>query len=178
MLFRRRIPLTFGQKCRQILWPRMGLRRLVTYYKYRILRLPGTPEQIAGGLALGVAVSFTPFVGFHMLIGAGLCWLTGFSVVAMLLGTVIAGNPWTFSIIWVSSYKLGQAVLSHPSTGGAPADFTFQDLMQKPLDLLLPMSIGCIPFLVVFGALAYYLGKRLVVRYRALKLDKIVEHMS
>ena len=59
----------------ELVWPSMGWRRLVKYVAFRISRLPNSPRQIATGFALGAAVSFTPFIGFHILIGALLAWI-------------------------------------------------------------------------------------------------------
>ena len=51
----------------ELVWPSMGWRRLATYAAFRISRLPNSPRQIATGFALGAAISFTPFIGFHIL---------------------------------------------------------------------------------------------------------------
>jgi uncharacterized protein (DUF2062 family) len=88
-MFSSRQSKTRRQKLRAAIWPRMGWRRLARYYRHRISRLPGTPSQIAGGFATGIAVSFTPFIGFHILIGLMLCGILRLSVMAMVIGTVI-----------------------------------------------------------------------------------------
>ena len=67
-VFRRRRKRSILARLLELLWPRMGWRRAGKYYVFRIKRLPGTPYSIACGFALGAAVSFTPFIGFHFLL--------------------------------------------------------------------------------------------------------------
>ena len=43
----------------------------------RLRSLSGTPSSIAGGAAVGVIVSFTPFVGFHMILAAATAFAGG-----------------------------------------------------------------------------------------------------
>ena len=75
-VFRRRHQIPLGQRLRRWLWPHIGWRRMGTYVVKRVTRLSGTPHSIAAGAACGVAISFTPFMGFH-LVGAFLLCLGG-----------------------------------------------------------------------------------------------------
>ena len=105
-MFRRRKPLTKLKQARSIIWPERGFRRLFAYLFQRVVRLPGSSASIATGLACGVAVSFTPFVGLHLLIAALFAILFRGNVLASAVGTFF-GNPWTFLFIWASDYRLG-----------------------------------------------------------------------
>ena len=176
MILKRRQPRTRVQHVREALWPSMGLARLGKYYKHRIGRLPGTPYYIAAGFATGVAVSFTPFVGFHLMLAGFITWMLGGSLMAMVLGTLISGNPWTFPFIWLSSYKFGQMMLGHASTKAAKVlnhQFTFNDLLQKPLELLLPMSLGSLPLAIAAWFITYYIVADVVKRHKDARLKRI-----
>ena len=63
--------------------------------KMKVYKIRDFPESVAIGLAWGVAVSFTPLLGFHLII----CYLGTISMrgnlIAATVGSVI-GNPWTF----------------------------------------------------------------------------------
>jgi uncharacterized protein (DUF2062 family) len=176
-MFRRRTPHTRRQKIREILWPSMGISRLVRYYKHRIGRLPGTPYYIAAGFATGIAVSFTPFVGFHLMMAGVIAWILGGSLVAMVLGTVIAGNPWTYPFIWISTYKLGEMMLRKHETKAASTalthQFTFSDLLDKPMELLLPMTLGSLPLALVGWFVSFYCVRLVVKRYKEARLNRI-----
>ena len=69
-MFKRRNKQPFLQKIRNSLWPEGGWKRYGQYLMLRLNRLKGTPRSLAVGLACGVAISFTPFVGFHFLLAA------------------------------------------------------------------------------------------------------------
>ena len=110
MLFKPRKHRSILYRARNILWPRAGWGRTLSYLRHRVARLPGTPESIAIGLACGIAVSFTPLMGFHVLVAALLALVMGGNFLASALGTAF-GNPWTFPLIWLWIYKLGTCIL-------------------------------------------------------------------
>ena len=109
-MFRRRKPLSTIRQMRSVLWPARGFGRLFSYLFQRIIRLPGTPASIAVGFASGVAASFTPFLGFHFIIGGALAMLFRGNVLASAIGTFF-GNPWTFILIWLADYETGVSVI-------------------------------------------------------------------
>ena len=109
-MFRRRKPLSKINQMRSVVWPTRGFRRLFSYLFQRIIRLPGTPTSIAVGFASGVAASFTPFLGFHFIIGGALAMLFRGNVLASAIGTFF-GNPWTFILIWLADYEIGLIVI-------------------------------------------------------------------
>ena len=166
-MFSRRVPRSRLQKLRELLWPSMGIFRLVRYYQHRVGRLPGSPQFIAAGFATGFAISFTPFIGFHLLLGMVACFIFRMSVVAMLIGTMLGGNPWTFPFFWVGTYKVGEMIFGKDvDVSDIPAKFTWVHLMKKPVELLLPMTIGSIPFILVVWPVCFLVARELVRGYR------------
>ena len=87
-----------------------GLQKKWSGVVAKLDSLKGTPEEISKGFATGVAMSFTPMVGFHLLICLGVSRLTGQNGVAAALGT-LAGNPWTFPLIWFATLHLGVIIM-------------------------------------------------------------------
>lgn len=178
MILKRRDPRTRRQHIREALWPSMGLTRLGLYYKHRLSRLAGTPYAIGAGFATGVAISFTPFVGFHLMLALLISWMLSGDLVAMALGTLMAGNPWTLPFIWITTYKLGQAMLGQEGTRAASREltkhqFTFTDLMHKPMDLLLPMTLGSLPFAIASWFITYYIIADIVRRNKIARIKRI-----
>lgn len=139
-------------------------RRLRGLY-LKILRkldsLKGTPREIANGFATGVAMSFTPFVGFHLLLSLAVARLAGQNGIAAALGT-IAGNPWTFPLIWYITLHIGLFVLGADAPQlpvGFKALFTelfhtvigldFSAFLEDIWPVFYPMLIGSIPLYIV-----------------------------
>jgi uncharacterized protein (DUF2062 family) len=176
-MFKRAKPQTFRQKLRNIFWPCMGWRRLARYYRHRMGRLPGSAYYIAAGFACGVAVSVTPLIGLHILMGVLACALLRASVVAMVIGTLIAGNPWTFPLIWMGTYKTGHWLMGHGAAAGGKLDATpakdlsWELLLESPMEFLVPMSIGALPYILPLWLAAFYGVRRLVTGYREARAE-------
>lgn len=151
------------------------------YWLAKIKRLKGTPNSVAIGIACGVAVSFTPFVGAHFVLAMSSAWILRGNVVAAALGTAF-GNPWTFPFIWVSILYTGRKFLG----GGHEmvANVNFVDLFAKAFDALVnlnfevflsdiwpvlyPMIVGCIPYVLVSWWLSYLFIRKILEKRRRL----------
>ncbi|MDA0366797.1 MAG: DUF2062 domain-containing protein [Proteobacteria bacterium] len=170
MLFKPRTPRTILYRARNIVWPRAGWGRTLSYLRHRVARLPGSPESIALGLACGIAISFTPLIGFHFLVAALLAWAMGGNFLASALGTAF-GNPWTFPLIWLWIFKLGTWIL------GAEADVS-EELTQATIrdnifDIFLPMLVGGIPTAIVVWFGSYYPLKYVIRSYRRARRHRV-----
>jgi uncharacterized protein (DUF2062 family) len=187
-VFRRRQPLTFLRSLRGFLWPRTGWRRAFVYYLKRLTRLSGTPHNIAAGFACGVMISFTPFVGFHILLGCLLALIVRGNFLAVAVGTLV-GNPWTFPFIWLGGYELGKFLLGPDLAGAQPMPWRIQDLagyvgaaaVQATTDgsvamlkrlagdlsaIAKPVLVGGIPLGIAAGLLTYFPLVRAITVYQ------------
>lgn len=164
-MFRRRIPLSWPRRVLLILWPAGGWRRALHYLRYRLIRLPGTPYGIAAGFASGAAVSFTPFLGLHFILGALLAFILRGNLLASAAGTAV-GNPWSFPFIWAWIYGLGHWILGDALHAELPRSFDWRALMENPLELLWPMTVGGIPTAVAMWFLFFLPVRRIVSDYQ------------
>ena len=162
------------------MWPRAGWQRTTKYLLHRLGRLPGTPYSIAGGFACGAAVSFTPFVGLHFILGAIWAWLTRANVVSSLIGTAV-GNPWTFPFIWVWIYNLGTWM--GVGTSAEPAEqldfarffgamfdatlsFDLSYLADTAAPIWVPMLVGSVPTVIAVWLVFYFSLKPVIAAYQ------------
>jgi uncharacterized protein len=165
-------------------WPHTGWRRAFVYYVRRLTRLSGTPHNIAAGFACGLAISFTPLVGFHLLLGGLLALIVRGNLLAMVVGTLV-GNPWTLPFMWLGGYEVGKLLLGADSLGVAPLS-AFQDLIGQlaetakeagPLVMLkrlaadlrvigTPVLVGSIPLGIAAGLLTYVPLVRVIAAYQ------------
>jgi uncharacterized protein (DUF2062 family) len=158
----------------------MGWMRTANYWGARVNRLPGSVYSIAGGLACGAAVSFTPFVGLHFILGGILAWIIRGNIIASAIGTAV-GNPWTFPFIWFWIYKLGlwmgfgvqepyQINLDFAALFGQASEallkFDYNYLIETAWPILWPMVMGSIPTAIVMWLFFYYLIKYIIKFYR------------
>jgi uncharacterized protein (DUF2062 family) len=145
-------------------------RRWTRWRDLRSLRgIEATPHAIAAGFAAGIAVSLSPLIGLHFVLGAALALLTRGNLLASALGTLVA-NPWTFPAIWLATYQVGAVLLPEHSAGQIGTE-TFErtaqglaaSILSFDLSLLattmwplwLSMLIGSIPLGLIAWAATY-----------------------
>jgi uncharacterized protein len=109
-MFLTRDKTSLYKKTQKLLVAKRGYKRPFAYMIWRLKRLPGTPEFIARGLAIGIAINFWPILFTHLVFGYLLCRLMRGSILAMAVGT-LAGNPWTFAVVYPIMYKIGKILL-------------------------------------------------------------------
>jgi len=163
-------------------WPAMGWRRTAHYFRHRVGRLPGSPYEIAGGFACGAAISFSPFVGLHFILGGVWAWLIRCNILSSAIGTAV-GNPWTFPFIWVWIYQAGQWMGA--GSGATAQDVTELDfgalfgnmleatlagdmefLVQTAAPVFWPMLVGSLPTMAVIWVGFYFPLKAMVAGYQ------------
>jgi uncharacterized protein (DUF2062 family) len=151
-----------------------------------LIRLSGTPHNIAAGVACGAAISFTPFLGLHILLGALLALIVRGNFLAVVAGTLV-GNPWTFPFIWVASYEVGKFLLGGHAGGAQPVTFVelagyFGDAARQATAIgpvaavkhlaadlsvvALPMLVGGVPLGIAAGLLIYAPLVRVIAAYQ------------
>ena len=179
-MFDRQNKISFGLKTLRFFWPTSGFKRAGKYLLHRLSRLPGTPYTLAAGFAFGAAASFTPFVGFHLILAALLAWLSRADILASAIGTSV-GNPWTFPFIWVWIYNLGNW-MGFGVSGVNLNELHFHQLFGQLTEALLngdfnnaidiivpvlwPMFIGSIPSALCIWVIFYFPLNRVVESYQ------------
>lgn len=145
--------------------------RLLHYYKRRMVRLKGSPHSIAAGFAAGAAVSFTPFMGLHFLLGALVAYFMRGNLIASAIGTAV-GNPWTFPFIWLIIYEVGISILPMDATRVPWDDMSIAYLWDHLWDVLLPMMLGGFILSLIVWPLFYFPLLRLIEGLRRARLER------
>lgn len=94
---------------KEMIWPSMGWKATAKLLVLKLRREAATPHKVAFGVAIGVGISFLPLPGLGLVVAALFAWGLRASIAAAMIGQVV-GNPWTFPIIWWSTYGLGKAI--------------------------------------------------------------------
>ena len=189
LVFRRRDRRGVGRALWEGIYPKGGWSRAYLYVKHRLQRLPGTPEQIARGIGIGVFTAFSPFYGLHFVVAGLLAVLFRANVLASLLGTFF-GNPLTYIPIGASALGIGYALLGqrldselHIGFGQmftralselwhnftamftkAQADWTY--LVEFWHTVFFPWLVGGVAPGIISGILAYYISVRAIRVYK------------
>jgi uncharacterized protein (DUF2062 family) len=196
MVFKRRDRRSFLQALRDTVYPRGGWWRAASYVMHRVRRLPDPPHRIARGVAVGIFVSFTPFYGFHFVLGGIFAWMIRANIPAALMATFV-GNPLTFPFIASISVRLGTWMLGMPGNGMAlprvvaafgqamlelwrnlAAPFTSQVMhwdrfVDLFLHVFLPYLVGGLGPGLVAAIIGYMATHRIITAYQHRRLRKL-----
>ncbi len=97
---------------------RLYSRRIRRFILHNVLHADDPPHRLALGAAIGMFVTFTPTIGFQMVIVVFLSWLMGANKVVGL-PIVWLSNPATFVPLYYSCYVIGRSVLGWTPIGDA-----------------------------------------------------------
>ena len=173
-MFARRHPRTLLQKCKEALWPSMGMRRAFRYWRHRIVRLKDSNYKIAAGLAFGAAISFTPIPGAHVLGAVALCFIFRANLMAGALGTLF-GNPWTLPVLWWFSYWVGKITFNDLGfrVRRMPEHFEWKGLVHEithdPMRLFAPWVTGGFIVMILSWPLFYFIFHKILQHLHATK---------
>ena len=170
-MFRRRVPLSFTGRVREILWPRKGFSRWYSYLVQRVLRMPGSAYSLASGFACGVAVSFTPLVGFHLLLACGLAYFIRGNLATALLGTIF-GNPWTFPLIFVLLQAIGEGLIRYFGLFSESTTPEVGDVYGQFMAYFIPMALGGVLMFIVSWVISFSICYWGIVSWREHRMKK------
>ena len=135
------------------------LLRIIKLQKYKITKIKDFPESVAVGMAWGVAVSFTPLLGFHLIICYLGTWLMKGNLIAATVGTII-GNPWTFPFIFYLDYKVGTTIFLERIDF---YEFKISFFVEHFEDLFYPTLLGSFPIAVIMWFVTFYTCKNFLI---------------
>ena len=155
----------------------MALRRVLRYHWLKFRRLQEDPRKIAGGMALGVFIAFTPTIPCHMVGALTLAALLRVSPVSAFLGIQIC-NPLTIPAIYLAAYKVGQFLLYRGKPLVFPETFSFKAWMDVLWQGGVALQVGGVILAIPPAIVAYFLTLWLVQRYRRRKAAKALSVLA
>ena len=135
------------------------LLRIIKLQKYKITKIKDFPESVAVGVAWGVAVSFTPLLGFHLIICYLGTWLMKGNLIAATVGTII-GNPWTFPFIFYLDYKVGTTIFLERINY---YEFKISFFVEHFEDLFYPTLLGSLPIAIIIWFVTFRICKNFLI---------------
>jgi uncharacterized protein (DUF2062 family) len=146
----------------------------------KLLHIEDTPERTALAYAIGVFLGFSPFLGFHTLVGLAIAFLFRLNRLAILLG-VWTNSPWwivpyyvfaTWVGMWVMGFWMDWATLKEIFQLGKVQGFMSSDFwgqVSSQSDLLLSFLIGSLILCTLLSLIAYPLSLKFIKLYRSRK---------
>lgn len=134
----------------------------------RFLKIRGNPKEIALGMALGVFVGMSPFMGLHMAIAIFLAALFKWNKFAAATGVWIS-NPITAPLLYGITYMVGAKVLGLGAGAGFPHKPNLDTLillLGRAPEIIWILTVGGIVLGIPLTVIAYYVSLSAINKYR------------
>lgn len=145
--------------------PKSNWRRRLQYFYWRLVRLQGSPEMLARGIACGVFAGLFPFFGSQTLLALLLAFLVRGNKILALVGPWIS-NPFTSVPIYAFNFYIGKLLLNDST----PSDInwrSWEDIKELGIEIIWPLFVGCIVVGSVCAIISYFFGLWFIRRVRA-----------
>ena len=140
-------------------------------FRNQIKHLNGDPHYVAKGMAIGIFIALTPTIPFHTVLALMLAvWFRG-SKPAAVIGVWLS-NPVTIPFFYLACYKVGAFLLGHR----IPFDQKYDSILELAkigMDATAALLLGGVILGIFPSVTAYFLTKRVVIKFRARKAGKI-----
>jgi uncharacterized protein len=153
----------------------MNPRRWLHEHSLKLLAIRDTPEAIAGGVAIGIYIGFTPLIGLKTALTILFAWLTRSNILAAVIASASHDILWPIMpVIFAGEYDVGYWLLSHPhhfppSVIKTHLDFHALRNWSNLLTIGKPMLVGSLVCSAPLAAFSYWFSKRLVARHQRKK---------
>ncbi|MBU1206426.1 MAG: DUF2062 domain-containing protein [Proteobacteria bacterium] len=141
-------------------------KRNLRFLYLRLLRLKGKPQEVAGGVAIGVFVGMTPTVPLHTVLAVLIALILKKSKLAAALGVWVA-NPFFLPFIYLLDYKVGRVLTGVNPPSLAVSNFSVPGLVQLGWDISYPLLLGGTVTGLLCAILSYFITKRIILLYQA-----------
>jgi uncharacterized protein (DUF2062 family) len=153
----------------------MNPHRWLHEHSLKLLAIRDTPEAIAGGVAIGIFMGFTPLFGLKTVLSILFAWLTGSNIIAAVFASAAHDVLLPLMpVIFRWEYDVGVWLLSQPHRwppslskmhvqGYSWRHWTTFFTVGKPL------LVGSVVCSAPFSLLSYVLTRRLVARHQRKK---------
>ena len=160
-------------------------RRLVRRWLDTLLHIDDTPERTSAAFALGVFFGFSPFLGFHTLLGIVFAFLLNLNRVAVILG-VYSNLPWIIGPYYALVTMAGGRIMGYRVPPGFKSQIAslfeqsafhsefWHQLITILKPLLWPYAIGSMLGALVMSAISYPLALAFVTSRR--RIHDIMQH--
>lgn len=159
-----------------------GFLRWLRYQYVRLMRINDSPEKVAGGLALGVAIGVLPSFGLGVIAALLIAGYLGLNRAAAVMGCIVM-NPWTAPFFWGLSFLAGSLML------GNDLGETFRVIKELQVhgdlwssliakELLLPYLAGNIVVTLSVCATFYMGGLYAMRTYRSAKKKRTKKRLE
>ena len=153
----------------------MNPKRWLHEHSLKLLAIRDTPEAIAGGVAIGIFIGFTPLIGLKTVLTILFAWLARSNIIAAVLASAGHDLLWpVLPVIFRWEYQVGFWLLSHPHHWPPPLTkaswqaHSWRDWTNF-LTIGKPLLLGSVVCSAPIALLTYLFTHRVVARHQRKK---------
>jgi uncharacterized protein (DUF2062 family) len=157
----------------------MNPHRWLHEHSLKLLAIRDTPEAIAGGVAIGIFMGFTPLFGLKTVLSILFAWLTGSNIIAAVIASAAHDVLLPLMpVIFRWEYDVGFWLLSQPHHLPPPlAKIHWEGHSWRKWTTFFtvgkPLLVGSVVCSAPFALLSYVLTQRLVARHQRKKHPQV-----
>ena len=152
----------------------MNLRGWLKRHSLKLLAIRDTPGAIAGGVAIGIFMGFTPLFGFKTALAIFFAWVTRTNIIAAIVATTLHDLLLPFMpVVFLWEYKIGFLVMY----GQWPERLTRIHLHWSEwrnwrlfLRVVLPTLVGSVYCCVPAAIIAFFVTRGIMTRHQLKKI--------
>jgi hypothetical protein len=142
-----------------------SFKRRLQYFYWRLVRLQGSPEALARGLACGVFAGLFPLAGPQTLLALLLAFIFRANKILAAVGPWIS-NPFTSVPIYLFNFQVGKWLLNDRSSTTLNLQ-SWENVKESGIEIIWPLFVGCVTVGSICAILSYFLGLWLIRRVRS-----------
>ena len=151
----------------------LALRKRFRYLYIRLIKLKGSPDYIARGVAIGFFIGFLIPIGFQMVIALFLAWIFKASKIPALACTWITNHVTVIFIYPVQCY-IGAKIVGISLSFHQVEDI-LKDLIEKRdwasfsslgMDIIIAFMVGGALFGIISGVISYFAAYGIIASHR------------
>jgi uncharacterized protein (DUF2062 family) len=135
----------------------------------RFLKIRGKPREIALGMAVGLFVGMTPYMGFQTAIAVFIAALFKWNKISAAMGVWVS-NPLTAPLIYSITYYAGTIVMGGAAKYTPPEELSLTliiQMLKKSPDIFWVLTVGGVLVGLPLAIAGYYLSYSALLKYQA-----------
>ncbi|MGA1846866.1 DUF2062 domain-containing protein [Deferribacter abyssi] len=132
----------------------------------RLLEIDRSANVVALSAAIGTFIGFSPYFGFHTVMGIAVSYIFNLPIYPVILGAYIT-NPITVLFIYAFCYKVGLILTDIKVNISIDwKHLTFQDMFNNVKEVFIPFFVGTHVVGIIAAFIVYIIIFYIVKKYK------------
>jgi len=150
----------------------LNIKKYLRALREKMVKDPLPPDDVAAGWALGMFVGCAVPFGLQLVVAVPLSVMMRVSKIGATVGTLITNPVTIFFIYPAQTWAMYNLLFGERELQNLPKEWTWDAVRALGTDVLVSFLLGGLVLALILSPITYFLVKRLVLKYRALKLGK------